>query len=83
MALKTLMLRKSIDDKKKAIAELRAKDNEFVVRAEELEKAIEEANTEEERSAVTEMVNTYDSEKAEHEKQSAILKEKLPNLKRN
>lgn len=80
MALKVLMLRKSIDDKKKAIAELRAKDAEFMTRAEELEKAIEEANTEEERSAVTEMVNTYDSEKAEHEKTVGDLEREVAEL---
>ena len=55
MALKALMLRKKIDDKKKELEALRASNN-FEQREAELAKAIEEATTEEEKAAVEEEV---------------------------
>ena len=48
MALKTIMLRRSIDKKKEELEQLRAKDQDFQIREAELEKAIDEANTPEE-----------------------------------
>jgi hypothetical protein len=45
MALKTLMLRRSIDLKKKELEELRKKDGDFQTREAELENAIAEAQT--------------------------------------
>ena len=44
--LKTLMLRKELDDKKKMLEALRAKDADFEKREAELEASIAEAETE-------------------------------------
>ena len=73
MALKVLMLRKKLNDAKKALETLRAKDADFATREAELEKAIEEANTDEERAAVEEAVTAFETEKAEHETEAGNL----------
>ena len=67
MALHALMLRKKIDEKKKALEALRAKDVDFEKREAELEQAIGEASADEEQAAVEEEIKKYESEKAEHE----------------
>ena len=46
--LKTLMLRKKLDDKKKLLEELRKKAEGFAIREADLEQSITEAETEEE-----------------------------------
>ena len=54
MALRALMLKKRIDDKRTALDELKKVD--FATREAELETAIEEANSDEERSVVDEAI---------------------------
>lgn len=78
--LKALMLRKKIDDLKKAIAEARAKSEEFEKREAELEAAIEEAETDEEKATVEEAVNAFEQEKKENEETVANFEEELRNL---
>lgn len=78
--LKTLMLRKRLDDAKKALAALREKDADFQKRQEELEGAIEEAQTEEEKSAVEEEVEKFDAEKKAHEEEKADLEQSVEDL---
>lgn len=78
--LKTLMLRKRLDDAKKALAILREKDAEFEKREKELEGAIEEAQTEEEKSAVEEEVEKFDAEKKAHEEEKADLEQSVEDL---
>lgn len=78
--LKTLMLRKRLDDAKKALATLREKDAEFEKREKELEGAIEEAQTEEEKSAVEEEVEKFDVEKKAHEEEKADLEQSVEDL---
>ena len=80
MALKALMLRKKINDATKALEALRAKDADFVTRETELEKSIDEASTDEERSAVEEAIEGFEAEKAEHEEQKAGLERKISDL---
>ena len=80
MAIKALMLRKKISDKKKLLEELRAKDAEFEKREQELAASIEEANTEEEQAAVEETANAFDSEKQEHEEAKANLEAEISGL---
>ena len=63
MAIKTMMLRRSIEKKKEELEQLRAKDADFSVRESELETAISEAETEEQETAVAEEVDKYDAEK--------------------
>ena len=67
MALKTIMLRRSIDLKKQQLEELRAKDKDFETREKELETAIGEAEDEEAQKAVSEEVEKFDTEKKAHE----------------
>ena len=80
MALKTIMLRRSIDRKKDELEQLRAKDHEFQTREADLEKAIGEAETEEDEKALDEEVEKFDSEKAVHETAKEALKEDIAKL---
>lgn len=82
MALKALMLRKKIDDAKKALENLRAKDEEFAKREEELKEAIAEAETEEEQATVEEAVNAFEAEKTEHNEQAAKLEGEIGDLEK-
>lgn len=69
MALKALLLRKKIDDKKAALTALRAKDEEFQQREAEYTAAIDEIDENtpvEDRSALEEAVNTFDAEYTAH-----------------
>lgn len=80
MALKTLLLRKSIDDKKRSLEQLRAKTESFITREQDLETAIAEASTDEERKEVSELVDSYESEKTEHETAVGELEREVENL---
>lgn len=73
MALRALMLGKKLSEKKKALDALREKINGFSVREAELEQAIEEAETDEEKQAVEEAVTAFEAEKVEAEKEAADL----------
>lgn len=78
--LKQIMLRKKIDDKKKALADLRAKDADFTKREAELEESIGEASTDEEQAAVEEAVTAFETEKKEHEKAKENLEKEIGDL---
>lgn len=83
MALKALVLRKKIDDKKKALEALRAKDAEFEQREATIKASIEEMteeSTAEERSAVDEAVETFDNDKTAHEEAKATLEREVGDL---
>lgn len=80
MALRALMLKKDLDNKRKALAELLKKDAEFEARNAELEKSIEEVQTEEERTAVSEAIDAYEEEKKAHDKAKADLDEEIRGL---
>lgn len=79
MALKALMLRKKIDDKKKELEALRS-TNDFEKREADLEAAINEAETEEEKAAVEEEVAKFEAEKADFEAKEGALDEEVRNL---
>lgn len=64
--LKSLMIRKKIDDAKKRRDLLNEKAEELNTREAELADAVREANTEEEKEAVTAAVEKFDAEKAEN-----------------
>lgn len=81
MALKALMLRKKIDDKKKELEALRASNN-FEQREAELAKAIEEAETDEEKAAVEEEVAKFETEKADYTAKEGALDEEVRNLEK-
>ena len=80
MALKVLMLRKKINDKKKELESLRSKTEDFATREADLEKAIEEAESDEERQAVEEEVEKFESEKADHDAAVTNIEEELEKL---
>lgn len=80
MKLRALMLRKNLDDKRKALEAERAKDAEFEQREADLMASIEEANTEEEKAVVREAVDAFETEKAEHDKAVTDLDEEVRDL---
>ena len=80
MALKTIMLRRSIEKKTEELKALRAKDDEFNAREADLEKAIDEASTQEEEDAVTHEVEAFDTEKADHEANKAKIQNEIEDL---
>lgn len=80
MALKSLMLRRDINRATEELDALRAKDAEFESREKELETAIEEAETDEQRDAVAEEVETFEAEKTAHEEAKSTLSAKIGEL---
>lgn len=80
MALKALMIRKRLNDARKALDALRAKDAEFETREAELTKAIDEAETEEERSAVEAEIDQYEADKKAHTEEAEGLERTIGEL---
>lgn len=80
MALKAIMLRRSIEKKQAELEALRQKDAEFSTREAELETAINEAETPEQEQAVTEEVETFDADKTAHEEAKAALAGEIEGL---
>ena len=83
MALKALLLKKKLDETKKALDVLRAKDADFQTREADLAKGIEEVNEEttvEERNALEEMVSAFETEKAAHEEEKGNLERMIGDL---
>lgn len=80
MALKALMIKRKLDEKKKALETLRGKDADFTKREAELETAINEAETDEEKAAVEEEVDKFEKEKAEHEEAKTNLEQEVGEL---
>lgn len=80
MALKALMLKRSIDKKKEELAALIEKDQSFEAREAELETAINEANTEEEQQAVSEEVEAFEAEKEAHDEAKSTLTSEIEGL---
>ena len=83
MALKALMLRRSIEKKKAELEELRNKDADFAAREAELEESIGEAETAEQEAAVSEAVGQYETDKADHEEAKAKLTAEIEELERD
>ena len=80
MALKAIMLRRSIEKKTNELVALREQDGEFEKREAELETAINEAETEEDEAAVSEEVEKFESEKEAHEGEKKRLQEEIEGL---
>lgn len=80
MALKTIMLRRSIEKKQAELEALRQKDAEFSTREAELETAINEAETADQEQAVTEEVEAFDADKTAHEAKKAVLAGEIEGL---
>lgn len=66
MALRVLMLRKKLDERRAALEELRAAASSFQMREAELEQAIGEAGTDEEKETVEAAVDQFDKDRDEN-----------------
>ena len=82
MALKALMLRRSIENKKAELAKLTAKDAEMQTREVDLEKSVAEVETEEQQNAVSAEIDQFEADRAAHEKSKADLLESISALER-
>lgn len=80
MALKALMLRKKIDNKKKELEAIRAKTAELEKREAELTAAIEEAESEEEQKTVEDEVEAFNKEKAANDSAKGDLDKEIKEL---
>lgn len=80
MALKAIMLRKRIDEKKKALDAVRARQDELQAREAEIEKAISEAETDEERSAVESTIDEHEAAKTAAEQEALDLNKEIEEL---
>ena len=80
MALRALMLKKRLDDKRKALEDLKTVD--FAQREAELEKAIEETTTDDERSFVDSEIEKFEAEKTAHDASVRELETEIENLEK-
>lgn len=78
--LKTLMMKKRLDEAKKSLEEIRAKKAGLKTREEELAKAIEEAQTDEETKVVEEEIEKFETETAEVEEEEKKLEETVESI---
>jgi len=79
MALKVLMTKKKLDQKRAELEAVRS-SCDFAKREEELEQSIEEAETEEEQRTVEEEIEKLEAEKADKQAQIAKLEEEIAEL---
>ena len=80
MALKALLLRRSIDSKNELMKQLMEKDESFRAREAELETAIMEAATDDDRAAVDQEVEKFEAEKSAHEDEKQRLAQEIEGL---
>ena len=80
MALRALMLKKDLDNKRAAFEKLTARSEELEKREKDLEAAIEEVTTQEERDAVSEEIEKFDADKADFEAEKKKLEDEIRGL---
>lgn len=80
MALKALLLKKQIDNKRKELDALRAKETEFATREAELTQAIDEVENDEQRSEIEELVSQYENEHAQWTDNKSDLEKQIGDL---
>ena len=81
MALKALMLRRSIDMKAAELEGLTAKDAEFEAREAEITASVQEVKTDEERTAMEAMVEAYDADYSAHEQAKTALTTEIAQMR--
>ena len=81
MALKALMLRRTIEAKAAELEALQAKGADFEAREAELTASIDEADTAEARAAVEAEIDRYDSELHAHQEAVASATAELEGLR--
>lgn len=82
MALKALMLKKRLDDKKKQLAALREDAEKLKTREAELEQAIADAETDEEKQTVEEAVAAFETDKADNDSKVSALEQEIADTER-
>lgn len=80
MALRALMLKRQLDEKRKALAELMSKEADFEARNAELEAAIGEAQTDEEMQTVRDAIDAFENDKEAHEAAKTDLDKEIREL---
>lgn len=80
MALRVLMTKKKLDTAKKSLEDLRSQREDLEKRELGIEKAIEEALTEEEKKVVEEEIDKHEAEKAELDEQEKALSDEVTEL---
>lgn len=82
MALRALMTKKKLDQKKAELEEIRQKKADFLVREAEIEKMIEEVSTDEERSAVEEEISNFENERTDIDAKEKELEDAVNDLEK-
>lgn len=80
MALRVLLLRKQIENARRDLEALRARNADFERREAELTAAIDEVETDEQRGQVEELISAYEAEKAEHQNAIGELERSISEL---
>lgn len=80
MALRALMLKRELDEKRKAYTALLNKDADFESRSAEIEAAIGEASTDEEMQTVRDAIDAFEGEKNAHEEAKTDLDQEIREL---
>lgn len=80
MAIRQLMLSKKIEQRKSSLAELQTQQEGLTTRSAELEKALEEAKTDEEIAVVEEEVNKLENEQSELDEKKGKLEGEIADL---
>ena len=80
MALKALMLKKKIDQRKAELAKLKEASESFTAREAELEASIAEAETDEEQRTVEDAIAEFNADKAENGKKISDLDAEIREL---
>lgn len=83
MALKVLLIKKKLDNQRKQLAALHEADAGFSSREAELAAAIEEVETDDQRSGVEELIAQYEQEKTEHENAISELERSISELEKD
>ena len=81
MALKTILLRREIERKELELAALREKDDGFQTREAELEAAIAEVETDEQRDAMNAEIETFENERSAHAEAVYALNTQIEELR--
>ena len=81
MALKTIMQRREIDRKEAELAVLREKDAGFESREAELEAAINEVETDEQRDAMNAEIDAFEQERSAHAAEVSALEDAIEALR--
>ena len=81
MALKAIMLRREIERREAELEALREKDEAFQTRESELEAAIAEVETDEQRDAMTAEIETFETERSAHTEAVTALENQIQELR--